>query len=155
MEADQPPDRPGLFVRASPRQRLAAAAVFGAIVALFAIFWLAAHFKIAIWPFACGFKQQYGLPCPTCGMTTAVLAFAHGQVLKALYTQPAAALLCCFLVLTAFFAFLTAVFGVYLSAFVGLAGKLRIKFVLLVLLIVLAAGWAVTLVRAIAAGHPH
>jgi len=155
MEISQQRTKRELFIRASSRQRLAAAAVFAGIVAFFALFWFAGHFRITLWPFACGFKQQYGLPCPTCGMTTSMLAFARGQIIKSFYTQPAAGLLCCFLVLTAFFAFLTAGFGVYLSIFAGLADKLKIKYVLLMLLIVLAAGWAVTLARAIMASRPN
>ena len=36
----------------------------------------------------CGFKLQFGLPCPSCGYTTAYTWFAHGHVLRSFYTQP-------------------------------------------------------------------
>ena len=62
-------------------------------------------------------KQRTGLPCPTCGMTTCVLAFARGEVLTAFYVQPAGGFLCSLLVVVAFFAFLTSVFGVYFGFF--------------------------------------
>jgi hypothetical protein len=99
----------------------------------------------------CGFRQRTGLTCPTCGMTTAILAFARGKVLTAFYVQPAAALLCSLLVLVAFFALLTAVSGVYFIVFDRLLAEVRLKHVVLGLLVILAAGWAVTLARALAA----
>jgi len=99
----------------------------------------------------CGMKQRTGLPCPTCGMTTSVLAFARGEVLRAFYVQPAAGLLCTLLVAAAFLAFLAGVFGVYFNIFDRMLNKLRLRDVVLGLLIVLAAGWAVTLSRALAA----
>jgi hypothetical protein len=36
----------------------------------------------------CGFYHMTGLPCPTCGCTTAVSHVAHGQFLSAIITQP-------------------------------------------------------------------
>ena len=84
-------------------------------------------------------------------MTTSVLAFARGQLLDAFYIQPAAAFLCSVLVLTAFLAFLTAVLGVYCCIYDRLLRQTRVTYWILVLLVVLAAGWAVTLARAFAA----
>jgi hypothetical protein len=40
----------------------------------------------------CGFYTEYGIPCPTCGWTTAVSHLYHGQILQALLTQPAGAI---------------------------------------------------------------
>jgi hypothetical protein len=99
----------------------------------------------------CGLKQRTGWTCPTCGMTTAVLAFARGDVLTAFYVQPAAGLLCSLLVVVAFFAFLASVFGVYFSFFDRLFAEIKVRYVVAGLLVVLAAGWAVTLARALAA----
>jgi hypothetical protein len=36
----------------------------------------------------CGFLMTTGLPCPTCGCTTAVSNFAHGRWLTSFTTQP-------------------------------------------------------------------
>jgi len=36
----------------------------------------------------CGMLKTTGVPCPTCGCTTAVTYFAHGHPLLSLYTQP-------------------------------------------------------------------
>ncbi len=84
-------------------------------------------------------------------MTTCVLAFARGALLTAFYVQPAGAFLCALLVVGAFFAFLTGILGVYFSFFDRLWAELRVKWVVAGLLVVLTAGWAVTLARAVAA----
>lgn len=98
----------------------------------------------------CGLKMRTGLTCPTCGMTTAVLAFARGRVLTAFYVQPAAGLLCSLLVAAAFFAFLIAVFGVYFNFLDRVFARVRVVHVVVGLLVIVAAGWAVTLARALA-----
>jgi hypothetical protein len=84
-------------------------------------------------------------------MTTAVLAFARGQVLTAFYVQPAAGLLCSLAVVVAFFAFLIAASGVYFTFLDRLFAEVRIVHVVVGLLVILVAGWAVTLSRALAA----
>lgn len=37
---------------------------------------------------SCTFLDRTGIPCPTCGCTTAVSNFSHGHVLRSLLTQP-------------------------------------------------------------------
>ncbi len=139
--------------RASVRQRGIAALVGSGIVVLFAGLWLAqrAGFDFGLLFGPCGFKQRTGLPCPTCGMTTTVLAFARGAVLTAFHTQPAGAFLCSLLAVAAFFALLTAVFGIYFIIFDRALAEIKAKYWVLGLLAILAAGWAVTFVRALAA----
>jgi hypothetical protein len=138
--------------RASARQRGIAALVASAVTALFAGLWLAQRvgFDFGLLFGPCGMKQRTGLPCPTCGMTTAVLAFARGAVFTAFYTQPAGALLCSLLVVGAFFAFLTAVFGIYFISLDRLFVEIKVRVLVVGLLVILAAGWAVTLARALA-----
>jgi Protein of unknown function (DUF2752) len=41
----------------------------------------------------CGFLQQTGLPCPSCGMTTSFAWFARGNIVASLYVQPMGTLL--------------------------------------------------------------
>ena len=139
--------------RASARQRKIAALIVVGVFGLFAGLWLLQRvgFDFGLVFGLCGMKQRTGLPCPTCGMTTCVLAFARGDLLTAFYVQPAGAFLCMLLVVGAFFAFLTCVFGVYFSAFDRLFAEMRIKYVVVGLLVILAAGWAVTMARALAA----
>ncbi len=36
----------------------------------------------------CGFKTQFGVPCPACGMTTSVTHWFHGAPLDAVKTHP-------------------------------------------------------------------
>ena len=42
---------------------------------------------------ACGYLARSGIPCPTCGMTTAFAHFARGDLPRSLYTQPLGAVL--------------------------------------------------------------
>lgn len=99
----------------------------------------------------CGFKQRTGWPCPACGMTRSVLAFARAEFVTSFYLQPASALLCWTLVVVAFFAFLTGVLGVYSTALDRFLHEVKIRHVVVGLIVILAAGWAVTLAQALAA----
>jgi hypothetical protein len=42
----------------------------------------------------CAFKTLTGLPCPTCGLTRTVIALSRGDVDRAVFMNPLAALLC-------------------------------------------------------------
>jgi len=72
--------------------------IAGLFCGLFVVQWLG--IDVGIWFGPCGFQQRYGLPCPTCGMTTATLAFARGKVIRAILIQPAAGLICLGLMVT-------------------------------------------------------
>lgn len=153
MQSSQQPNRGKFFCRASPRQRFIAGVVFVAAAALLGLLRLAAtdRIDVARWINPCGMKQRWNLPCPTCGMTTAALAFGRGRILQSFYIQPAAALFCSAMVAAGFLAFLIVVFGVYSRALVRLFNEVKIKHVIAVLLVIIAAGWIVTLARALAA----
>ena len=155
MQIIQQVNKLRIFSRASSRQRITAAIVCLAVVGFFGLFALAGHYNINMgrWLGYCGFKQRYGLPCPTCGMTTAVLAFAQGKIFEAFYIQPACALLCCVLVVTASLAFVTAVFGVYFRFLERFFGEVKVRYIILALIVIIAAGWAVTLARALAVSN--
>ena len=139
--------------RASSRQRVIAGIIFLAIVASFGFLWSAASGKIDIgrWLGPCGFKQRYGLPCPTCGITASALVFTQGKFFESLYIHPAGALLCSVLVITGFLAFLTSIFGVYFDFLKRFFSEVKIRYIILALIIIIVAGWAVTLARALAA----
>lgn len=49
------------------------------------------HCQLGMAP--CGFVEQAGLPCATCGMTTAVALAADGRLIDAVRVQPAGATL--------------------------------------------------------------
>ncbi|UCD51256.1 MAG: DUF2752 domain-containing protein [Phycisphaerales bacterium] len=126
------------------------------VLTLFAALWglQKNNFDFGLLFHPCGFKQRTGWPCPGCGMTTSVLAFARGDVLTAFYVQPAAALMCSLLVLVGFLALLIAISGVYSTRFDRFWREARIVYLLVGLLIILAGGWAVTLARAWATRAP-
>ena len=148
-------NKPKFFYRASPNQRKVAAIVCMGIILFFAAFALAGHYKMDMGRLLgyCGFKQRTGLPCPTCGMTTATLAFTQGRIIEAFYIQPACGLLCCVMVITAILAFIIAVFGVYFRFIERFFKEVRLRYMILALIIIIIAGWAVTLARAIAANN--
>jgi hypothetical protein len=153
MRSSQLSNRPKIFRRASSRQRLVAALVFLSVVAFFGFFWLVGRYELDLtwWLGYCGFKQRTGLPCPTCGMTTSVLAFSQGRIWQALYTQPAAGFLCCIIVVAGILAFITFVFGIRFVFLERFFTEVKAKHIILVLIVIIIAGLAVTLARALAA----
>jgi hypothetical protein len=74
--------------------RLIAATTVAAGVAGVALLWPVhpdargynTHVQLGMAP--CGWPQQYGIPCPTCGVTTAACHVVHGHWLQAVITQP-------------------------------------------------------------------
>jgi hypothetical protein len=153
MQASQQLKKAKIVRRASARQRAIAAFISLAVFGSLALFGLAEYYQIDMgrWLGYCGFKQRYGLPCPACGMTTATLAFSQGKILEAFYIQPAAAFLCSLMVVAASLCFVVAVFGIYFSFFDRLFSEVKIRHVIVALMIIIPAGWAVTLARALAA----
>ena len=153
MQTSQQLNKRKILCCASFHQRATAGLVFLVLVGLFGLFWLGASGRIDMgrWLGPCGFKQKYDLPCPTCGITTSAFAFLQGKIIEAFYIQPAGALLCCVLVVSTFLAFIVAVFGVYFRFLRRFFAEVKIKYIILALVIIIAVGWAVTLARAIAA----
>jgi len=139
--------------RPTARERRIAAVISAGIVSFFGGLWLlqGIGFDFGLLFGPCGLRMRTGWTCPTCGMTTAVLAFARGDVLTAFYVQPAAAFLCSVLVIIAFFAFLISVFGVYFGFLDRLLAEIKLWHVAVGVIVIVAAGWAVTLARAWAA----
>lgn len=153
MEVSQQLNKTKFLSRASRRQRATSAIVCLVLIALFGLLWFAAHYKISLSPYGCGFKQKYDLPCPTCGMTTSVYKFVRGEIFGyngSFYAQPAAALLCAILFVVAILAFIIAVFGVYFGFLDRFFKEVKIRHIILALIIIIAAGWTVTLARALA-----
>jgi hypothetical protein len=81
------------------RVRVRAAVVLGVCLTLILVgLWLSpdpsglgTHCQLGLPP--CGLVAMMGIPCPTCGMTTAFSQTVHGHVIAALVTQPFGALL--------------------------------------------------------------
>jgi hypothetical protein len=152
MQISQQPNTVKFYCRATGQQRLIAGIICLFIIGVFGVLSLVGTGAINVsrWIGVCGFKQRYNLPCPSCSMTTAAIAFVQGKFLESFYIQPAAALLCALMVFSAVLAFLTACFGVYFSFVDNIFNKANIKYIVLALLVIIAAGWAVTLARALA-----
>lgn len=60
---------------------------------------------------SCQFKARTGLPCPSCGFTTAFTCFAHGAFLSSFYVQPMGAVLALLTAATIWVGFYIAVTG--------------------------------------------
>jgi hypothetical protein len=81
------------------RSRVAAALVFAASLTLLALAvyldasprGMGTHQQLGLPP--CGMLMSTGIPCATCGMTTAFSHAAHGRLIESFITQPAGALL--------------------------------------------------------------
>ena len=138
------------FVKSARQDRITFLTVFVIICLIFGIFYLAERGFVSFGPAGgCAFERNYGIPCPTCGFTRAISTFMQGKIIKAFYIQPAAAAICIVLIWTAFFSLLSAALGVNFS-FLPPVRMWHLKHILLAALIILAAGWAVTLARAFA-----
>lgn len=153
MTTNQQLNERKILYRITARQRFWAAVILFAAIAVFGILWLAAKDLVNIGQIVgpCGFKQRYHLPCPGCGMTTAGVAFVSGKIFEAFYIQPAAAFLCCILAVIGFWSLFIAVFGVNLAFLNRVVTRVKVRYIILALLVILAGGWVVMLARALAA----
>jgi hypothetical protein len=87
--------------------RLAGILLFLALVVLRVAAWANAS---QVWLFGrqlhwgCWFKEHFGLPCPTCGMTRSVILTMHGDFHNAFLLNPAGPILIAGLILVAIIA---------------------------------------------------
>jgi len=133
-------------------QRIAAGGVFIAVFVVFVVLFAGARGWIDMSRLfgICGFKQVYGLPCPTCYVTSSGMAFVQGRIWESFYIQPVGGVLCCMLLVVGVVALLISVFGVNFGFLHRPLRWRMIKYFVAGALIILAAGWAVTLARALA-----
>ena len=136
-------------------QRIFALCIFAGI---FGLFWLlhrgaAGQIDMSRVFGICEFKRSYNLPCFACGMTTSALAFVSGDIFGAFYIQPAGAIICCGLVIIGVFSLLIGLFGVNFPFLQRPLSPRSIRYFVISLLIILTAGWAVTIARAISDGQ--
>lgn len=143
------PKKSKWFVKSTRQDRITYLTVFVIIALFFALFYLVKVDLLNLWPKGeCAFQRNYGLPCPTCGFTRAISAFMEGKITKAFYVQPAAAAICLALIWTGFFSLLSACLGVNFS-FLPPVRTWQPKYIIPAIIIILAAGWVVTLARAL------
>jgi hypothetical protein len=93
---DAPETLPRRFPRPTGVERLLLLAILAAVVALSALLsvvppdprGLGTHERLPFGMARCSWPVTVGLPCPTCGVTTAACHLVHGQVLRAFAVQP-------------------------------------------------------------------
>lgn len=98
----------------------------------------------------CSFVLTSGLPCPTCGMTTAFAWVMHGHPLTALIVQPAGAIFCLATIGLLFFSLYVACFGSLVSVNWSRIGP--VKLMLAVGLLILG-GWAFKIAHGLLTGR--
>ncbi|MEJ5260495.1 MAG: DUF2752 domain-containing protein [Anaerohalosphaeraceae bacterium] len=143
--------------RISAGGRLAAAFVAMAIAVGFAFFHACDRQWLDISPIlgVCGFKQRFGLPCPGCGWTHSIQAFASGRIGESFYLQPAAAVFCLAAFAAFFFALHIAIFGIDFSFLRWARSPGGCKVIILAAALIVLVGWmAVLLLTLIGQSQP-
>lgn len=131
-------------------QRLLAAGVAGGCLAVLLVAaWLkpnvhgtGTHTQLGLE--ACAFKVRTGLPCPSCGFTTAFAYFAHGNLLASVYTQPMGAALAALAAAAVWIGFYVALTGRPVHRLFKLLPS-RYYLIPLMTLAVLGWGWKIVL----------
>ncbi len=153
------PVRPPLFGQSLPIGTLARVAVAlvaaGCLAVLVVAAWLppdprgyGSHEAIfGAWP--CGILLTTGLPCPTCGMTTAFSLVMHGRPLAAFVAQPAGVALCMGTIAAMVYSLHLAVRGRLIQVNWDRIGPARFSIGLALLLVL---GWAFKLAHGLATG---
>jgi hypothetical protein len=90
----------------------------------------------------CNFLATTGIPCPSCGMTTAWTWMTHGNLLAAAYVQPMGAVLCLLAAACVWGGFYVAIAGRPVHRLLR-AMPARYTLVPLLLLGILAWGWKI------------
>ncbi len=150
------PDQQGISrnrkLKATSGQRKGALVLFFASAIIFVGVGLleASQYDIGRFFMPCGFKVSHGLPCPTCGYTTALRAFATGHVVAAFKIQPAACMMCVALLTSGAIGFYVAVTGHYPHWLRKGLAQCRLKYVFLAFFLVVFLGWTVLLAQAYA-----
>jgi len=151
MQISQQIIKSKIFSHAAVKVRLKCGLTALVLMALWTILFLGAigKFDMGHWFNPCGFKQMYDLPCPTCGMTTSAVYFSQGRILMSFYVQPAGGFIYSLLAIMLFFTFFTAVSGVYFSFLDSFLAEIKIKYIVIIFIVVILGGWAVTFARAV------
>jgi hypothetical protein len=94
---------------------------------------------------ACAFQERTGLPCPSCGFTTAFSLFAHGRMLASFIAQPMGSLLAWATAVTVWAGFYIAISGRPVHRLLRLVPS-RYYLLPLLTFALLAWGWKVVFV---------
>ena len=157
MQTSQHINKSKYIFAASGKQRIISAIILMVLGLFFGSFAIAGHKNVDMGQYLgkCGFKALYNLPCPTCGYTTAMIAFSQGKIVEAFNIQPACAFICSVLLFIAIISFLIAFFGIKFKFVDRFFSEVKIRHIIVALIIIVISGWAVTLAKAVAQNsHP-
>ena len=106
-----------------------------------------AHEQLGMLP--CGMMATFGIPCPTCGMTTAFAHFSQGDFLASIHTQPAGFILALVVAATA----MIAGYGLIVGRIWTINWyRVRPAWPVIVLALLLLTSWGYKILTTLAAG---
>ena len=132
------------YRKLSDKQRLLWVLPTGLVVAFSVFGFLAANGKFDVGSNfgVCGFYQKYQMPCPSCGMSRAVIELYKGDLVGSVKEQPAAIVLIILAVGVSILGLVTAFKGVSLV----LVERIKLKYIVFFVIIIVIAGWVWRLV---------
>ncbi|MHB0946841.1 MAG: DUF2752 domain-containing protein [Sedimentisphaerales bacterium] len=148
MASPEKSNKSKFYYKAHTEDRLGFLVVFAVISLVFGLCYLLSDGRINLSSFGgCAFERNFGLPCPTCGMTRSITAFMQGNILNSLVLQPAGGIGCIVLAVTAFFSLLSALLGLNF-VFLPPVRIWPIGRITLAAAAVFIIGWAIMLTKA-------
>tara|TARA_Y100001933_G_scaffold242475_1_gene270222 strand:+ start:42635 stop:43123 length:489 start_codon:yes stop_codon:yes gene_type:complete len=102
------------------------------------------HMQLGLRP--CSYLEATGIPCATCGMTTAFSHAAHGNLIQSFIAQPAGMLFCLLLAVMSLLSLYTLVMGISLLPLLSIFWRPR-SFLLLGIIVGLAWGYKIMMVQ--------
>jgi hypothetical protein len=148
MAKQEKSNKSKFYYKAQIEDRVGFLVVFVVISLVFGLCYLLSNGEINLGSYGgCSFERNFGLPCPTCGMTRSITAFMRGKVLSSVVLQPAAGIGCIVLAFTAFFSLLSAALGLNF-VFLPPVRIWRTGWITLAAAAVFIIGWAIMLTKA-------
>ena len=148
MAEQEKSNKSKFYYKAQTEDRVGFLVVFAVISLVFGLCYLLSSDKINLDSYGgCTFERNFGLPCPTCGMTRSITAFMRGKAVSSVVLQPAAGIGCIVLAITAFFSLLSALLGLNFS-FLPPVRIWQMGRITLAAAAVFIIGWAIMLAKA-------
>ena len=94
----------------------------------------------------CAFEQSHNIPCPFCGMTTAVCLFARGDIAGAFEAQPAAAIFSIIASLYLMYCIIK-LLGIKIKSIDERINRIRLLHIITLIAAIILIGWAISIIR--------